>query len=94
MKYDNWRGLSNQLINIPVCNNKGIFDRMSRYRRFIDRLPEYIRGENKSITDADVCYWIIKRLSTLHEEQFVKVGDDFGYSFGNQKMDAKTAQAM
>ena len=24
MKYDNWRGVSNQLINIPVCDNKDL----------------------------------------------------------------------
>ena len=42
----NWRISKLQLLNLPVYNNKIIFNRMNRKQRFIDNLPKFIYSKN------------------------------------------------
>ena len=79
LSYTNWGGSTSQLLNVPVCKNQESFARMNRKRRFIDNLPKYICGNDNLEQEEEVSGWIIQRLSTLHEEQFLKCADEMGY---------------
>lgn len=94
LSYQNWRGIKNELVQVPVCKNKETFDRMNRSKGFIDSIPSLIRGANTSIDNGEVASWVIRRLGHLYEDKFVKVGKELGYNFAMERMDVNMAQAM
>ena len=96
MQFNNWKGKKTHLVQVPVCSNKETFRRMNQKKRFIDNIPNQIIGYNErgNIDEAEVAGWIIRRLGQLHEESFMKVCVDLGFSIGSRRMDMETSQAM
>ena len=86
MQFNNWKGKKTHLIQVPVCSNKETFRRMNQKKQFIDNIPKQIIGGNErgNIDEAEVAGWIIQRLGQLHEESFMKVCVDLGFSIGSR----------
>ena len=93
LQYTNWKGEQKNVIPVSVCKNEKSFLRCNRRSKFIDTIPHSItRGT--SANECDAAEWIMKRLATLHEDQFINVMNKMGYGIMNRKMDPDTAQAM
>jgi hypothetical protein len=94
MEYRNWRGRVTNTVQVPVCSNERTFLQMNYKNKFIDMLPQYIRGENIDIDDGDVACWIVKRFAFSHEDKLICLLRKLGYIHSAMKMTDEVSQAM
>ena len=91
----NWKGKCTHLVQLPVCKSKESFVRMNQKKRFVDNLPmQLICRKNNDVSVSSAAGWIMKRLAQIHEDEFMNVCNELGYSIGTKKMDIDTSQAM
>ena len=95
LQYANWKGKCTHLVQVPVCKSKESFVRMNQRKEFIDNLPkQIISTTNNRVSISSATGWIMKQLAKIHEDEFIYVCNELGYSIGTKRMDIDTSQAM